>query len=151
MKQNTHTSQAGMTLLEVMIVVAIIAIVAAVAYPSYTRYVQDARRADCAGAMVGLANAMERHFSITGSYLGAAAGGGDTGAPAVFGATCPVDGGEATYTLTIAAATATTYSLSAAPTGVQSTDRCGTLTLTNTGVKGVQGATAGNDWAACWR
>lgn len=151
MKQITRTSQAGITLLELMIVVAIIAIIAAVAYPSYTRYVQDARRADCAGAMVSLANAMERHFSITGSYLGAAAGGADTGAPAVFGTTCPIDGGEATYNMTIAAAAATTYSLSAAPTGVQSGDRCGTLTLTNTGVKGVQGATAGNDWAACWR
>ena len=151
MNPNTRTSQTGITLLELMIVVAIIAIIAAVAYPSYTRYVQDARRADCAGAMVSLANAMERHFSITGSYLAAAAGGADTGVPAIFGTNCPIDGGAPTYNLTIAAATASTYSLNAAPTGAQTDDRCGTLTLTNTGVKGVQGATAGNDWAACWR
>lgn len=143
--------QQGVNLIELMIVVAIISIIAAVAYPAYNRYVADARRADCAGGLAGLANAMERHYSINGSYLNAAAGGADTGAPAAFGAACPIDGGTATYNLTISAATASTFTLQAAPTGAQAGDRCGTLTLTNRGVKGVQGAAAGNDWQACWR
>ena len=144
-------NQRGVNLIELMIVVGIISVLAAFAYPSYTRYVADARRADCAGGLVGVANAMERHYSVTGSYLGAAAGGANTGAPAVFGTACPIDGGEATYNLTISAATVSTYTLQAAPTGRQATDRCGTLTLSNTGVKGVQGAQSGNDWESCWR
>ena len=134
-----------------MIVVAIIAIIAAVGYPSYVESVRKTKRADCAGALANLANAMERHYSITGSYLGAADGGANTGAPAVFGAACPIDGGDATYNLTISAATVSTYRLQAAPTGAQTDDKCGTLTLTNTGVKGVSGAASGYDWQTCWR
>ncbi len=134
-----------------MIVVSIIAILAAVGYPSYAETVRKTRRADCAGALTALANAMERHYSITGTYLGAAIAGGNTGSPAVFGTACPTDGGDPTYDLTISVATATTFTLQAAPTGVQATDRCGSLTLTNTGVKGVAGAAPGYDWQACWR
>ena len=143
--------QQGVTLLELMIVVAIIAIIAAVGYPSYLESVRKTRRADCAGALALLSNAMERHYSITGSYLGAATGGGNTGAPAVFDTACPIDGGDATYNLTISAATATTYALQAAPTGGQANDGCGTLTLSNTGVKGVADAASGYDWQKCWR
>ena len=143
--------QAGVTLIELMIVVVIIAIIAAVALPSYQRSVQNTRRADCTGGLVGLASAMERHLSINGSYLGAAASGANTGAPAIFGTTCPVDGGDATYNLTISAATASTFTLRATPTGSQTGDRCGSLTITNTGVKGVIDAAAGNDWQECWR
>ncbi|RZV36119.1 MAG: prepilin-type N-terminal cleavage/methylation domain-containing protein [Chromatiales bacterium] len=151
MNQRTIRRQDGINLIELMIVVAIISIIAAVAYPAYTRYVENARRADCTGGLAGLANAMERHYSINGSYLGAAAAGANTGAPAVFDTACPIDGGTATYNLTISAATASTFTIQAAPTGAHAGDRCGTLTLTNTGVKGVTGAAAGNDWQACWR
>ena len=106
----------GITLIELMIVVAIIAIIAAVAYPSYLEQVRKSRRSDCSGALASLGSAMERHFTVNSSYLGAAAGGANTGAPAIFATSCPVDGGEATYNLTIQAATATTYTLQAAPT-----------------------------------
>lgn len=151
MNKKVMQRQQGINLIELMIVVAIISIIAAVAYPAYTRYAENARRADCTGALAGLSHAMERHYSINGSYLGAGAGGADTGAPAVFDTACPIDGGAATYNLTISAATASTFTIQAAPTGAQAGDRCGTLTLTNTGVKGVTGAASGNDWQTCWR
>ena len=151
MNKKAMLRQQGINLIELMIVVAIIAIISAVAYPAYARYVENARRADCTGGLAGLANAMERHYSINGSYLGAATGGANTGAPAVFDTACPLDGGTATYNLTISAATASTFTIQAAPTGAQAGDRCGTLTLTNTGVKGVTGAASGNDWQTCWR
>lgn len=142
--------QSGITLIELMVVIVIIGILAAVAYPSYTDNVRDSRRAECTGALSSLANAMERFYSVNGDYLGAAAAGANTGAPAVYTATCPADGGDATYNLTIAAATASTYQLRATPVGAQANDECGSLSLTSTGVKGVIGADAGVTWQDCW-
>ncbi len=146
----SNNKQRGVNLIELMIVIAIIGIIAAFAYPSYLEQMRDTRRADCSGALVSLGNAMERHYSVNGSYLAAAAAGADTGAPAIFPAACPVDGGTATYNITIQAATASTYALNAAPTGAQTGDKCGTLSFTNTGVKGVVGANAGITWQTCW-
>ena len=140
----------GFTLIELMIVVAIVGIVAAIAYPSYQEQVAKSRRGDCSGALVGLAQSMERFYTVNNTYLGAADAGGNTGLPAVYSTTCPVDGGTPTYNLTIAAATASTYTVQAAPTGPQTGDRCGTFTLTNTGVKNISGAASGVNWQACW-
>ena len=141
----------GFSLIELMIVVAILAVIAAVAYPSYREQVRKSRRADCAGALVSLGGAMERHHTINSTYLGAAAGGANTGAPGIFATSCPVDGGAATYNLTIQAATASTYAVQAAPTGSQTGDKCGNFTLTNTGLKGINGAAAGVTWEQCWK
>jgi len=142
--------QSGVSLLELLIVVTIIGIIAAVAYPSYQESVRKSRRAECAGALAGLGNAMERFFTVNSTYLGAAAGGANTGAPAIFAAACPTDGGAATYNITISAATGSTYALQAAPIGPQAGDKCGSLTLSNTGLKGVTGQSAGVTWDDCW-
>jgi len=142
--------QSGFNLVELMVVVAIVAIITAFAYPSYLEQVRKSRRADCSGALAGLGNSMERFFTMNSTYLGAAVGAANTGAPANFSATCPVDGGNATYNLTIQAATASTYNVQAAPIGPQADDKCGTLTLTNTGLKGVTGQDAGVTWEQCW-
>lgn len=142
--------QRGVSLLELMVVVAIIGIIASVAYPAYQEQIRKTRRAECSGALTGLGNAMERFFTVNSTYLGAAAAGANTGAPAVFGTTCPTDGGTPTYNITIQAATGSTYTLQAAPTGQQTADKCGTLTFTNTGVKGVTGQAAGITWQNCW-
>ena len=64
--------------------------------------------------------------------------------------TCPIDGGAATYNITIQAAATSTYMLNAVPTGAQTGDKCGTLTFSNTGVKNVVGASAGVTWQDCW-
>jgi len=147
---SNQQKQQGMSLMELMIVVAIVGILAAIAYPSYLNQMRSTKRADCSGALTGLANAMERHYSVSGSYLGAASGGANTGAPAIFAASCPLDGNTANYNLTIQAATTSTYALQAVPTGGQTEDKCGTLSLTNTGVKGVVSADSGVTWQSCW-
>jgi type IV pilus assembly protein PilE len=146
----SNTKQSGFNLVELMIVVAIVGIIAAFAYPSYLEQIRKTRRADCSGALVSLGNAMERHYSVNGSYLAAAAAGANTGAPAIYATSCPVDGGNATYNITIQAAAASTYMLNAAPTGPQTGDKCGTLSFSNTGVKGVTGADTGITWENCW-
>jgi len=138
----------GFTLIELMIAVVIVAILAAIAYPSYQEQVSKSRRADAKGAMLGFATAMERHYTSTGSYLAAAAGGANTGAPAIFATEAPLDGATKYYDLTISAATSSTYTLQAAPKNAQAGDICGNLTLTHAGVKGFSGG--GGTTALCW-
>lgn len=147
----------GFTLVELLVTVAIVGIIAAIAIPSYQSSVRKSKRADAEGALAGLANAMERRFTEANSYCdvggadGAAvnncgvAGTNDTGSPTIYATQSPSQG-NAAYNLTISAVTATTYTLSATPTGAQSNDNCGTLTLTSTGVKGVSSASV----AECW-
>ena len=142
--------QQGFSLMELMIVVAIIGFLAAFAYPSYQEQMRKTRRADCSGALASFASTMERYYSVNNTYAGAGAAGGDTGTPTIFPASCPVDGGAATYNLTIQAADASTFEVRAAPTGVQANDKCGTLTLTNTGLKDITGAAAGMTRDKCW-
>lgn len=143
--------QAGFTLIELMVVIVVIAILASLAYPSYLEHVRTARRSDCAASLVALAGALERHQTITGTYLGAAAGGANTGSPAVYAASCPVDGGNPTYDLSITDATASTFSVQAVPIGPQASDKCAILTLSSTGLKGTVGSSGGLTWEDCWR
>lgn len=128
-----NRKQSGYTLMELMIVVAIVAIIAMVAYPSYQDSVRKTRRADAKGALDGLAQAMERHFTANNTYLGAATGGGNTGAPAIYPTQAPIEGSTKYYNLTIQAATATTYTLRATPIGGQVGD--GMLEIDNTGAR----------------
>lgn len=108
--------QKGVTLIELMIVVAIIGIIAAVALPNYQTYVVRTNRTECQSALVQLANAMERHYTmrIPSSYVGAASGGSATGSPSVFATQAPLEG-NATCNLTISAASVSNYTLAATP------------------------------------
>lgn len=138
--------------MELMIVVAIVGIISAFAYPSYLEQMRKTRRAECAGNLASLANGMQRFFTINNTYAGSAAGAPpDDPSPAVFPTvTCPVEGGTATYNLEINAADASTFEIRAIPTGAQTDDKCGTLTLTHTGLRGVTGEAAGVTPDQCW-
>jgi type IV pilus assembly protein PilE len=132
----------GFTLVEIMIVVAIVAILAAIAYPSYLNQLQDSRRAECTGAMMSLASAMERDFSRNNTYRDIT-----TSVPHLFATTCPLDGGTVTYNLTVATPTATSFTITAAPVGPQAGDPCGNLTLNQQLAKGFAAGTIDQ----CWR
>ena len=136
----------GFSLIELMIALAIVGILAAIGYPSYQDSVQKSRRADCEGALVGFAGRMEQYFTTQNFYTGAGAAGADTGAPAIYPTQCPIDGGTPSYNLTIEAATPTTYTLAATPINGQTSDTCGTLTLTQANVKGSAGGTVADCW-----
>ena len=139
----------GFTLIELMITVAIVGILAAIAYPSYQEQVRHSRRSDCAGKLIELTSVLERRFTLNGSYntpapnLGFAAGD-------IFPDQCPVDGGTPTYTLSFFVLAANNFTVQAAPTGAQASDKCGTLRLTNTGQKSIVGANSGLTVADCW-
>jgi type IV pilus assembly protein PilE len=140
--------QQAFTLIELMVTVAIVGILAGIAYPSYQDSVMKSRRADAKGALLGFANAMERHFTENNTYKGAGNNlDNDTGAPKVFSATSPVDGGTPYYNLTILVVTTDSYTLQAEPINAQANDKCGKLSLTQTGVRDISTKISLTD---CW-
>lgn len=122
--------QRGFTLIELMITVVVVAILAAVAVPSYFSYVRDSRRDLAKQSLLAAAQKMESYYALNMSYSGAASG----SSPTIFSDKVPADGTERYYTLTVSASQST-YTLSAVPQGSQSSDSCGTLSLTRAGAK----------------
>lgn len=130
--------QQGFTLIEIMIVVAIIAILSAIALPSYNEYVRRGHRAEARAGLLQGAQWMERAATATGTYPLTAA------FPASLQS---VPGGR--YGIS-AVSDGATFTLTAAPQGAQSGDKCGSYTLTNTGLRGANGVTAGTIVTDCW-
>lgn len=134
-----QAKSAGFTLVELMITVVIIGILVVIGVPSYTRHVQKGYRTDAQGALMAFAQAMERHYTTSGSYLGADGGTSaitsDT-APAIFPAQAPIDGADKKYNLRIREASATSYSLVAVPIDGELMDSDGTVGIRHTGLRG---------------
>lgn len=124
----------GFTLIELLVAIVVVAILASIAIPGYQQHIRNSRRATAQADLLGFANAMERYYTQNNTYLGAAAGGADTGAPTVYSAASPVDGGRPIYALTIQAATATSYTLQAMPIDPAQTGD-GPMQLDSTGAK----------------
>ncbi|HET6397435.1 MAG TPA: type IV pilin protein [Pseudoxanthomonas sp.] len=125
----------GFTLVELMIVVAVVAILAALAYPAYQEQVRKSRRAQAKADIVEYAQLAERHFTVNNTYVGF-----------TLPATQSPREGTAHYNLNVAPA-ATTFTITAAPTGSQASDRCGSLSLTSTGAKTKTGSAPLSE---CW-
>jgi type IV pilus assembly protein PilE len=128
----------GFTLVELMIVVGVVAILAAIAVPTYTDSVRKSRRGQAKADMVEYAQVAERFFTANGTYVG-------------FDATLPTRSpreaaSPARYGINYAA-TATTFTITAAPQGAQTEDGCGTLSINHTGRKQRTGS---YPFEKCW-
>jgi len=129
-----NRKQRGFTLIEIMIVVAIIGIISSIAYPAYMENVRSSRRAAIQGCLMEQAHFMERLYSANMSYNVA-----DQNPPACQG------GAAGFYTMTDPIIrTATTFTLTATPSGDQANGRgCNgnALSVDHTGARTP---------AACW-
>lgn len=135
--------QAGITLIELMIVVVIIAVLGALAVPSYRDYVVRNNRSEAITQLLELASCQEKVYIKINRY---------------DGTRCGLNGGLTTpnghYNITIATADADqTFTLTATPQGAQATDDagCGNLTLTHNGRRGTSTSTVDAVVNNCWK
>jgi type IV pilus assembly protein PilE len=136
----------GFTLIELVVTIAIVAILSAVALPSYQSHVMRTHRNHATACLTEQAQFMERVYTINLRYDQNA--GVATALPATQ---CRTDL-AARYTLSFPAAQPTQrgFVVQAVPQGAQASadSACGTLTLTQAGVKGISGS---GTVASCWR
>lgn len=118
--------QRGLTLVELMVVLAIMAILAAVAYPLYTEQSRKTRRTEGRTALLELAQAQERFYTVNGQYAAT---------PGALGLPAATENGY--YTLNIQQPGGTgTFLATATAAGAQAGDTaCTAMTLTHLGVK----------------
>jgi type IV pilus assembly protein PilE len=132
----------GFTLIEVIVVVAIVAILASIAIPAYSQFLARGYRSEARATLVAAAQWMERWRTERGTYQD---GGNPPALPAGLDRSPPT--GAQRYNVTVVTPAANLYTLSAAPIGTFAGDACGTLTLTNTGLRGRTGA---ESIETCW-
>ncbi|OOG40635.1 hypothetical protein B0E51_08300 [Rhodanobacter sp. C05] len=132
----------GFTMLELMIVVAIIALLSAIALPIYTKYGYRARRPDGQNLLLSIANAEERYYATNNKY-GLVTDIGYSTDPT------PSEKGYYAADVVVAGTASATFVAAAVPVagGDQAKDDCGTLNISNAGVKTSSGTTTNG---TCW-
>ena len=124
----------GFTLIELMIVVAVVAILATIAYPAYQEQIRKSRRSEAISALQDLQLRQERYRVDHAEYASTF-----TGMPTAN-----------QYTISITAYGPTNYTLTAAPTGGQVNDSCGTLSIEYTAAAGIRKLANGAVNSSCW-
>jgi type IV pilus assembly protein PilE len=147
----------GFTLIELMIVVMIVAFLSAIAFPAYQEQQRKGKRAEGKAKLVTVAQRLERRYTDSGTYQctpAASCGSTDDIAP-LFGlaaGTALSSAADSTAATALSnysispSLQASSYTLTA--TNQFNDAKCGNLTLTSTGVKGMTGGT--ESVAYCW-
>lgn len=137
------SSQAGFTLLEVLITVVIVGILAAIALPSYSDYITRSKIIDGTTKLGDFRAQMEKYYLDFRTYQPNPAAGTACGIPN------PTVGGGDAFQITCEAPTASTYTITAS--GLASKGMNGfNYTVNQTGLKQTGGTSWGATSANCW-
>ncbi len=141
--------QKGVTLLELLIVVAIVALLTSIAYPSYMRFVINSKRTAATSALLQIADRQQQFFMDNKTYAADLVALGFGASPYIVaddGSPAAATDDDRVYSVTLSNVSTTTYTATAAPllSQLSHDTECGSLTLTQAGVRGSSG---GGD---CW-
>ena len=135
----------GFSLIELLVVVSIIGVLASIAIPQYTEFVAKGRRALAKTTLQQQVQFMERYYTQNGRYTTDVAG-------TTFVTLTPSSEVTDFYTFSFVSAStnAQAFVIQAAPQGAQANDRCGTMSISHTGIKSISGAASGVTVTQCW-
>lgn len=131
----------GLTLIELMVVLTVLGVLLRLALPSYEQYVLRGHRGQARATLMQVGQWLERAATAQGSYPAVAQ------IPADL---LKVEGSR--YTVTVVT-TATSFTLTATPSGRQVTDACGGFRLDHTGARSqvqVAGQAVPLSTEECW-
>ena len=137
-KKRSFRNLAGFTLIELMVTVAIVGILAAIALPAYTQYIARGKRAEARVAILEAEGWLERFNTENNSYATAPANTSNAGFDARFSAVPRT--GAANYGITLAV-NQTAFTITVAPTGSMTGDKCGSYVKNNISGLATSGAT----------
>jgi type IV pilus assembly protein PilE len=139
--------QRGITLMELLTVIVVIAILASVAIPTYRNYLLRTQRAEGKTALLQLQAAQEKFYLNRNSYTAAVT----AASPAGLGLLGTSETNK--YDISVELVNdGQGYIAKATPAvggGQEDDTRCGTLTISDTGVRGIEGGTG--EAEECWR
>jgi len=135
----------GFTLIEVMIAMVIIGILASMAYPAYRDYVVRTQRDLAKSAILQVLDRQEQFFIDNKAYANDVTVLGFDASPFAIGRNSEIvdaSDPDRVYSISLTNASATAFTIVAVPQLGQATDDtdCGTLSVTNLGVKSASGA-----------
>lgn len=125
----------GFSLIELMIGLTVVVIVVSLAVPSYQNYVIRSSRTEAMETLLATASCQERIYTLANAYDASA---------------CEGNTSNNKYTITVSTSNSNqSFVATAAPQGSQTDDNCGSLTISQTGVKTAAGE-GGSFARGCW-
>lgn len=131
------TGARGFTLMEVIVVMVVLGILAAIAIPNYSEYIRRGHRAAAQEYLLSLASRQVQFYLDRRAFAESDVCPPVAPATTCLNATRPAELANR-YTVAVAAAAGppATFTITATPTGTQAGERCGNLTIDQTGARG---------------